>query len=104
MTFSECSIEVYEIGNPDFGVPVAKHIERLGRSKEGYWLPVLKDWAEANRLEIAYVDNCWIRVETPAAKLREFLDFQADDNSISRGRLDRLLTDNHRYVLVAEEY
>lgn len=104
MTFSDCWIEVYEIGDPDFGVPVSKQIEKLGRSKEGYWLPVLKNWAEANRLEITYVDNCWIRVEVPAGKLREFPGFEADNSSINRGRLDRLLTGHHRYVLVAEEF
>jgi hypothetical protein len=64
----------------------------------------LKDWATRERLEIDYVDNCWLRVPVQREKLIEFIQEVYGQESGLPLAIVAALSAEWEFTLVAEEF
>ena len=65
----------------------------------------VRDWADRELLEIEYIDNCWVKVPAPRAKVVDFLhEFYGDKLPPSVHAAISALGLEWQMVLVAEEF
>jgi hypothetical protein len=104
MTYISNWIEIKGLGpNVDPAHPNCL-IDKFPPPNDRYGPYDLQTWAQKAGLHIEYIDNCWLRVETTAGQLRQFLEelyAKAPDN-IAHAVRD--ISENETYVIVAEEF
>jgi hypothetical protein len=64
----------------------------------------LKGWATRERLEIDYVDNCWLRVRVQRTKLVEFLQELYGPRSEPQTSFVASQPRSSEFTIVAEEF
>jgi hypothetical protein len=64
----------------------------------------LKNWANRERLEIDYIDNCWLRVSVQREQLVEFFKELYGQKADFPLAIVAALPDEWEFTLVAEEF
>jgi hypothetical protein len=107
MTYMTLSVELYSKSVVDFELAAATAISKpvvdldhLARQCGPY---NLTDWAERHKLEVFYVDNCWVRVPVSRSDLTKFADEVLEKPDIFDS-VGPDPDDGSRYVISAEEF
>ncbi len=121
MTYSDCWIDT--VDDTDFQVLIAGQLGSDARratriellpSPPGMchlWLPIVRQWAAEENLNIVYVDPICIQVSVSRAQLQRFLDHIFGQELSLPQNLQRLrahvqqhLRDDRTYLIVADEF
>jgi hypothetical protein len=116
MTFTDCWIEGIALDTP--GTPSPRGARRGSASGYflpslpgggHYWLPLLREWAEREGLEIEWIDPLWIRVSVSRVQMLGFLREVYGSGEYSavadlQRRVEEHLVDGRTYTIQAEEF
>jgi len=109
MTFNEGWIEVLKGGAADPLDSARRGLEKFAKleSRPGwgdYWVPAVERWAQAQGLDIHYIDNCWLKVAVSAADLIGFLRHIDQPGNTWIDPLFARIDPGDSYLIEAEEF